>query len=65
MHASMEITDGVYGALSADDIHEVISNLAPDKKGKEVDKELLEKLADLAKILADNPEILQGKSTNK
>ncbi len=47
MHSTMGITDGIYGNLVNDDVHDVISSLAGNETNGQINQETLTKIADL------------------
>lgn len=57
MHSNVGITDGIYGSLLVDDVHNIISGIDPHETKKTQDLGNLESL--LADILRNNPEIIQ------
>lgn len=49
MHKSIEITDGIYGGLLSDDVHDVISNIGANQPSKKTES----KPADLHSVLVE------------
>jgi hypothetical protein len=49
MHSSVGITDGIYGRLVADDVHETIANLTEENDSKQENNKLLGELLRILK----------------
>ena len=47
MHSSVGITDGIYGRLVADDVHETIAALTVKETKREIDQEVVARVAEL------------------
>lgn len=53
MHSTVGITDGIYGNLVNDNVHQVISSLSAIKPASDTDKDQLQMAIDILKLISD------------